>query len=66
MRKMKYFVINNKRLAEALAYLSHTYMIFDDREVYGRKIYSFEDSEELRDDIKSINNLRIKRNNFNK
>lgn len=63
MEKKKYYVVRNKRLAEALAYLSYSYYKFNDNT--GNITYSFEDSNALREDVYMLKNLRAKRNPFN-
>lgn len=57
-----FYMVKNKRLAEALTYLSYTYYKFNDD---GEITYSFEDSETLRKDIKTLKELRALRNSFN-
>ena len=61
--KKKYFKIDSLSLARALNYLTYNYMKF---ELDGKTIYSFEDSDEFRKDLKVINALRKKNNNYNK
>jgi len=61
--KKKYFKIDQKTLATAMSYLCYTYMKFDEN---GRTIYSFEDSNEFRKDLKILNELRKKNNTYKK
>lgn len=45
--EQKYFEVKNKYLAEALAFFGFKYLKFDDG-LTNKKIYSFQDSEEIR------------------
>ena len=46
-KERKYYALNSKELANALAYIGFQYMKFDDYK-YG-KVYSFENTKELHD-----------------
>jgi hypothetical protein len=62
-KEKKYFKVDSKTLATALNYLTYKYMKFD---LDGQTVYSFEDSEEFRKDLKSLNSLRKKNNTYKK
>lgn len=59
----KYFKIENRTLATALNYCNFSYMRIGDRE---NPIYSFIDSEELREALDTLNKLRKKNDKYNK
>jgi hypothetical protein len=59
----KYFKVDSLSLARAMNYLTYKYMKFD---LDGKTVYSFEDTEEFRKDLKVINELRKKNNTYNR
>jgi hypothetical protein len=59
----KYFKVDSLSLARAMNYLTYNYMKF---ELEGKTIYSFEDTDEFRKDLKVINELIKKNNTYNK
>jgi hypothetical protein len=59
----KYFKVDSLSLARAMNYLTYNYMKF---ELEGKTIYSFEDTDEFRKDLKIVNGLRKKNNTYNK
>jgi hypothetical protein len=59
----KYFKIENRTLATSLNYCGFSYIRIGDRE---NPIYSFIDSEEFREALDTLNELRKKNNNYNK
>jgi hypothetical protein len=59
----KYFKVDSLSLARAMNYLTYKYMKFD---LDGKTVYSFEDTDEFRKDLKVINELRKKNNTYNR
>ncbi|WP_258880935.1 DUF5659 domain-containing protein [Clostridium tagluense] len=55
---MEYYNINKKYLALSLSYLGLKYMAFDKED--GSKIYSFQDTEQFRDTLTELTNLKNK------
>lgn len=62
-KEKKYFKVDSLSLARCMNYLTYNYMKF---ELDGKTVYSFEDSEEFRKDLKIVNTLRKKNNKYNK
>ena len=54
-----YFSVNSKTLATALNYCGFSYLRVGD---YNNPIYSFEDTDEFREALGILNNLRKKNN----
>lgn len=61
--KNKYFKVDSLSLARAMNYLCYNFMKFD---LDGKTVYSFQDTDEFRKDLKIINNLRKKNNTYKK
>lgn len=57
----KYFKVDNRTLANALNYCGFSYIRVGDRE---KPIYSFEDTEEFREALDTLNKLRRKNNKY--
>lgn len=58
-QKSKYFSVKSLDLARALRFITmQSYMIFDDFEKEGRKVYSFENTEKLQDVLLEITKLK--------
>lgn len=59
MDNKKYYVIKNKNLAITVSYLlNKSFFTFDDRFNLGKKVYSFEDTQQFRDILTLIKSLR--------
>lgn len=57
----KYYAVKGNDLARALVFVTgQNYMIFDDINCKGKKIYSFKNTQELREALKILNDLRNK------
>lgn len=61
--KNKYFKVDSLSLARAMNYLCYNFMKFD---LDGKTVYSFEDTDEFRKDLKIVNELRKKNNTYKK
>lgn len=59
----KYFKVDNRTLASALNYCGFSYIRVGDRE---NPIYSFEDTEEFREALDTLNKLRKRNNKYSK
>lgn len=57
----KYFKVDNKTLATALNYCGFSFMKIGDKE---KPIYSFEDSDNFREALESLNKIRKKNNKY--
>lgn len=61
MSNNKYYAVKGNDLARALVFATgQSYMIFDDINCKGKKVYSFENTPELREALKILNDLRNK------
>ncbi len=62
LRKInKYTIINNKNLAYALSFCGFEYYVFDNN---GKKVYSFEKTEDLIKAIQYLTKIRKKNNHY--
>lgn len=58
-KELKYFSVKSLDLARALRFVTmQNYMIFDDFEKEGRKVYSFENTAKLQDALSKIIELK--------
>ncbi|UFH66436.1 hypothetical protein KQH81_07915 [Clostridium cadaveris] len=65
MEKQKYYVLDNKYMADAISYLlGRRYMIFDDRFNERKKVYSFVDDNSFREVLKITYDTRRKYNDY--
>jgi len=62
----KYYCVNNKTLATALNYVGFSYMRFNDKDNNNETSYSFENSEDFKEALDTLNELRRKNNKFKK
>lgn len=58
----KYYNVNKKYFADALAFLGFKYYKFDKAD--GTKAYSFEDTKEFQTAMRELSNLKKKYNNY--
>lgn len=62
----KYYCVNNKTLATALNYVGFSYMRFNDKDNDNETSYSFENSEDFKEALDILNELRRKNNKYKK
>lgn len=66
MKDSKYYIVENKALATAIAFISgQTYYTFDDRYCKDRKLYSFLKTKKFEDILTTIINLKKQYNENN-
>lgn len=62
----KYFCVDNKTCATALNYVGFSYYRFNDKDNPNETSYSFEDTDEFREALDILNELRRKNNKYKK
>ncbi len=61
--KNKYYHVSSKRLADAILWVSGLkYFTYDDKRYEGQQIFSFEDTQEFRQVLTDLTNLKSKYN----